>query len=87
MKVTIYLATDAVDHLVSLFAFNEDFSEYNVISYRDEEDLCVLLSHIIKNGLSWSDRRNNAPRKHDMINPVVVCEVNTLNARAINTRC
>lgn len=74
MKFQIYKAIDKVDGGESLFMFDE-IDGFTVIDYSTEG-----IGHLVENahshGCDWDDLDGGTPRRDDMINPVLICEVN-----------
>lgn len=71
MKYEIYSAIDAIDNEPSMFMFDEN-DNYTVISNDGDIDYLVQLAK--EDGCSWSNNKNETPRRQDMINPVLVKE-------------
>lgn len=74
MKYQIFKAVDKIDGELSLFLLAEDDS-YTVVEYSDA--LIGKLVKDIKNGrgCDWQRGVNGTPRRDDMIDPVLLCEL------------
>ena len=74
MKFQIFKAIDKIDGELSLFMFDEE-SNYTVIDYSPE--MIGRLIRDIKNGVGchWSDNANETPRRDDMLDAVLMCEI------------
>lgn len=74
MKFEIYKAVDKIDGELSLFMFDSD-GGYTVTPY-GEPFLGVLVKEARFGGrCHWSDEANETPRREDMIDPVLICVV------------
>lgn len=74
MKFEIYKAVDKIDGELSLFMFDSD-GGYTVTPYGDHF-LGVLVNDArFGGGCHWSDIANETPRRDDMIDPVLICTV------------
>lgn len=74
MKYQVFKAVDKIDGDLSIFVFDEN-DNYTVIFYSD-----YLLGRVIdriKNGdgCDWSADSIEYPRRNDMVNPVLLCEI------------
>lgn len=74
MKFQIFKAIDKIDGELSLFMFDEE-NNYTVIDYSPE--MIGRLVQDIKNGggCHWSDSANETPRRDDMLDAVLMCEI------------
>nr|DAI80169.1 MAG TPA: hypothetical protein [Caudoviricetes sp.] len=74
MKFEIYKAVDKIDGELSLFMFDCG-GWYTVVPYGDH-----YLGQLVKDarfgdGCHWIDSANETPRREDMIDPVLICVV------------
>lgn len=74
MKFQIYKAIDKVDGELSLFMFDET-DGYTVVTY-SKSWVGKLCDQARKHGCDWTDNEGETPRRKDMIDPVLICEVN-----------
>lgn len=74
MKYRVFKAVDKLDGDVSLFAFDEQ-ENYTVIYHSD-----YMLGRLVEElssgkGCHWSADSISYPRRNDMFNPVLLCEI------------
>lgn len=74
MKYQVFKAVDKLDGDVSLFAFDEQ-ENYTVIYHSD-----YMLGRLVEElrsgkGCYWSADSISHPRRSDMVNPVLLCEI------------
>lgn len=74
MKYQVFKAVDKIDSELSLFAFDEQ-ENYTVIYH----SYCMLGSLVEElnsgKGCHWSADSISYPRRNDMVNPVLLCEI------------
>lgn len=74
MKYQIYKAVDKLDGDVSIFVFDEH-ENYTVV-YNHDNMLGRIISRIKGGeGCHWSADSIKYPRRDDMVNPVLMCEI------------
>lgn len=74
MKYQVFKAVDKIDGEFSLFIFDEQ-ENYTVI-YHSYYILGMLIEDLKSGkGCQWSDDSISHPRRNDMVNPVLLCEV------------
>lgn len=74
MKYELYKAVDKIDGDLSVFVFDEN-DNYTVIFYSDYM-LGRIIDRIKKGcGCDWPADSIKYPRRNDMINPALLCEI------------
>ena len=74
MKFQIYKAIDKLDGELSLFMFDET-DGYTVVTY-SKSLVGKLCEQARAHGCDWTNNPGETPRRKDMIDPVLLCEVN-----------
>lgn len=73
MKYQIFKAVDKIDGELSLFMFDET-DGYTVVPY-SRYLIGKLCDNARKYGCDWTQNKGETPRRDDMIDPVLICEV------------